>query len=153
MVRYVQPPNQPDFDEALIPDETKNEVLARTNLVNLIGRYVDLKKAGTLFKGLCPFHEEKSPSFTVSPTRNTYHCFGCGAHGDAIRFLMEQGARNFPEAVRELANECGVEVPELRPESAEQKADREAKKTLERRLLDAQDALTCLLYTSPSPRD
>ncbi len=117
-------------------------MLARTNLVALIGRHVDLKKAGTLFKGLCPFHDEKTPSFTVSPTRNTYHCFGCGAHGDAIKFLMEHGARNFPEAVRELAAECGVEVPETRPESPEQKAERQARKTLERRLLDAQDALT-----------
>ena len=117
-------------------------MLARTDIIQLVGRHVTLKKAGTLYKGLCPFHDEKTPSFTVSPTRNTYHCFGCGAHGHAIRFLMEVGARNFPEAVRELAQECGVEVPQSRPESPAEKEERTRKKTLTRRLLDIQDALT-----------
>ena len=105
----------------MIPDEIIAEVLERVNVVEFVGRHVNLKKAGTLYKGLCPFHDEKTPSFTVSPTRNTYHCFGCGAHGHAIKFLMEVGARNFPEAVRELAAEVGVEVPESRPQSAEEK--------------------------------
>ncbi|MEE2785710.1 MAG: DNA primase [Myxococcota bacterium] len=126
----------------MIPDEIIAEVLSRTDIVAYVGRQVDLRKAGTLFKGLCPFHDEKTPSFTVSPTRNTYHCFGCGAHGNAIRFLMETGARNFPEAVRELAAECGVEVPEARAETPEQKRAREQQKSLKRRLLDVQDALT-----------
>ena len=126
----------------MIPDETIAEVLERTDLIALVGRHVTLKKAGSLFKGLCPFHDEKTPSFTVSPTRNTYHCFGCGAHGHSIKFLMEVGARSFPEAVRELAAECGVEVPEQRPESPEERKKREEKKSLERRLLDAQDILT-----------
>ena len=126
----------------MIPDEIIAEVLERVNVVEFVGRHVNLKKAGTLYKGLCPFHDEKTPSFTVSPTRNTYHCFGCGAHGHAIKFLMEVGARNFPEAVRELAAEVGVEVPESRPQSAEEKRRREQKKTKERRLLDAQDRLT-----------
>ena len=71
-----------------------------------------LRKAGTLFKGLCPFHNENTPSFTVSPTRNTCHCFGCGAHGNAIGFLWKP--ERALEAVRELAAECGVEVPETR---------------------------------------
>ena len=126
----------------MIPDETIAEVLSRTDIVTFIGRHVTLKKAGTLFKGLCPFHDEKTPSFTVSPTRNTYHCFGCDAHGHAIKFLMEIGARNFPEAVRELAAECGVEVPESRKESPEQREARTRKKDLQRRLLDVQDLLT-----------
>jgi DNA primase len=126
----------------VIPDETIAEVLNRTDIIAFVGRHVTLKKAGTIFKGLCPFHDEKSPSFTVSPTRNTYHCFGCGAHGHAIKFLMEVGARNFPEAVKELAAECGVEVPEQRPESPQEKADRQEKKSLERRLLDVQDTVT-----------
>ena len=126
----------------MIPDETIAEVLARTDIITLVGRHVTLKKAGTLFKGLCPFHDEKTPSFTVSPTRNTYHCFGCGAHGHSIKFLMEVGARNFPEAVRELAAECGVEVPESRRESPEQREARSRKKSLQRRLLDVQDLLT-----------
>ncbi len=126
----------------MIPDETIAEVLSRIDIVALVGRHVTLKKAGTLFKGLCPFHDEKTPSFTVSPTRNTYHCFGCGAHGHSIKFLMEVGARNFPEAVRELAGECGVEVPESRKESPEQREARSRKKSLQRRLLDVQDLLT-----------
>jgi len=126
----------------VIPDETIAEVLNRTDIVAFVGRHVTLKKAGTIFKGLCPFHDEKSPSFTVSPTRNTYHCFGCGAHGHAIKFLMEVGARNFPEAVKELAAECGVEVPDSRPESPQERAERQEKKSLERRLLDVQDTLT-----------
>ena len=126
----------------MIPDETIAEVLNRTDIVAFVGRHVTLKKAGTIFKGLCPFHDEKSPSFTVSPTRNTYHCFGCGAHGHAIKFLMEVGARNFPEAVKELAAECGVEVPDSRPESPQERAERQEKKSLERRLLDVQDTLT-----------
>ena len=126
----------------MIPDETIAEVLSRTDIVKLVGRSVELKKAGSLFKGLCPFHSENTPSFTVTPSRNTYRCFGCGAKGNAIGFLMEHGARSFPEAVRELAGECGVEVPEARPESPAERSERERKKTLSRRLLDVQDTLT-----------
>lgn len=126
----------------MIPDETIAEVLSRTDIVKLVGRSVELKKAGSLFKGLCPFHSENTPSFTVTPSRNTYRCFGCGAKGNAIGFLMEHGARSFPEAVRELAAECGVEVPESRPESPAERSERARKKTLQRRLLDVQDTLT-----------
>jgi DNA primase len=126
----------------LIPDATIAEVRARADVVRVVGRAVDLKKAGTLFKGLCPFHEERTPSFTVSPTRNTYHCFGCGAHGDALRFLTEHEAMSFPEAVRALAAEVGVEVPESRAESPEERQAREAKRSLTARLLAAQDKIT-----------
>ena len=125
----------------LIPDETIAEVLSRTDIVKLVGRTVELKKAGSLFKGLCPFHSENTPSFTVTPSRNSYRCFGCGAHGNAIGFLIEHGARSFPEAVRELAGECGVDVPEMRAESPADRSERERKKSLKRRLLDAQDTL------------
>lgn len=126
----------------MIPDATIAEVRARADVVRVVGRAVDLKKAGTLFKGLCPFHDERTPSFTVSPTRNTYHCFGCGAHGDALRFLTEHEALSFPEAVRALAAEVGVEVPESRAESPEERQAREAKRSLAARLLAAQDKIT-----------
>ena len=76
----------------MIGDETIKAVIERTDIVKLVGATVQLRKAGTLYKGLCPFHDEKTPSFTVSATRNTYPCFGCGAHGDAVRFVMETGS-------------------------------------------------------------
>ena len=130
----------------MIGDETIKTVLERTDIVKLVGGTVQLRKAGTLYKGLCPFHDEKTPSFTVSPTRNTYHCFGCGAHGDAVRFVMETGALNFPEAVRELAARAGVEVPEERRETPEEKSARIARKSLRERLFEVQDAL-CGFYS------
>ena len=78
----------------------------------MVGRHVDLKKAGINHKGLCPFHGEKSPSFIVSPTRQTYHCFGCGVHGNAVGFLMEHSGLGFVEAVEDLAQQTGMKVPE-----------------------------------------
>jgi len=88
------------------------DLLSRVDIVEVVGRHVELKRAGIHHKGLCPFHGEKTPSFTVSPSRQTYHCFGCGAHGDAIRFLMEHTGLGFMDAVRELAQRAGVQVPE-----------------------------------------
>ena len=95
-----------------IPEETVNQVLAATDIVALIGRSVKLRRAGTNWVGLCPFHNEKSPSFNVSPTRGTYHCFGCGAGGSAIRFVMEHDAMSFVEAVKRLADAAGIRVEE-----------------------------------------
>lgn len=104
----------------MIPESTIDAVRARTDLVALIGRFVPLKKAGTEFKGCCPFHNEKSPSFTVNAER--WHCFGCGTHGDAIRFLMTHKGIPFPDAVKELAGPLGIHVEEnARP----RKLDRE----------------------------
>lgn len=94
-----------------ITPEFKERVLARVDLVELIGTRVALKPAGDLYKGLCPFHQEKTPSFTVTPSRQTYHCFGCGAHGNAIDFLIEYDRLDFPEAVIELARQAGMELP------------------------------------------
>lgn len=131
----------------MIPETTINEVRERIDIVALVGRHVDLKKAGTIYKGLCPFHDEKTPSFTVSPTRQTYHCFGCGVHGDCFRFLVESQGRTFPEAVRELAAQAGVDVPEERPVSPAQKAERQRQKDTARRLLDVQDKLAAY-YTN-----
>lgn len=96
----------------MIPDSFIQELLARVDIVDVVGRYVQLRKGGANLLGLCPFHTEKSPSFTVSPTKQFYHCFGCGAHGSALRFLTEHTGASFPEAVRTLAASVGMTVPE-----------------------------------------
>ncbi|VTU34212.1 DNA primase [Variovorax sp. PBL-H6] len=95
-----------------IPPSFIQELIARADVVEIVGRYVQLKKAGANFMGLCPFHGEKSPSFSVSPTKQFYHCFGCGAHGNAIGFLMEHAGMGFVEAVQDLAGQYGLQVPE-----------------------------------------
>lgn len=96
----------------MIPSSFIQELLNRVDVVEVIGRYVKLKKAGSNFSGLCPFHNEKSPSFTVSPTKQFYHCFGCGAHGTAIGFLIEYCGLSFPDAVGDLAQSAGMTVPQ-----------------------------------------
>jgi DNA primase len=96
----------------LIPDSFIQDLLSRVDVADVVGRYVQLKKGGINLLGLCPFHNEKSPSFTVSPTKQFYHCFGCGAHGSAITFLIEHTGASFPEAVRTLASAVGMSVPE-----------------------------------------
>ncbi|MGV3664410.1 MAG: DNA primase [Prosthecobacter sp.] len=95
-----------------IPEETIQQVIAATDIVALIGRSVKLRREGTGFKGLCPFHNEKTPSFNVSPTRGTYHCYGCGAGGTAIRFVMEHDGLSFVEAVKRLADAAGIRIVE-----------------------------------------
>lgn len=96
----------------MIPPSFVQELLSRVDIVEVVGRYVQLKKAGINHKGLCPFHGEKTPSFIVSASRQTYHCFGCGVHGNAIGFLMENGGMGFIDAVRDLAQQVGLTVPE-----------------------------------------
>ncbi|CAN1574127.1 DnaG DNA primase (bacterial type) [Burkholderiaceae bacterium] len=96
----------------MIPDSFIQDLLARVDVSDVVGRYVQLKKGGINLLGLCPFHNEKSPSFTVSPTKQFYHCFGCGAHGSAITFLIEHTGASFPEAVKTLASAVGMSVPE-----------------------------------------
>ena len=95
-----------------IPQTFIQELLARADVVEIVGRYVQLKKGGANFMGLCPFHGEKSPSFSVSPAKQFYHCFGCGKNGNAIGFLMEHAGMNFVEAVKDLAGQYGMQVPE-----------------------------------------
>jgi len=96
----------------VIPESFIQELLHRVDVVDLIDGYVPLKKAGANFAACCPFHNEKSPSFTVSPSKQFYHCFGCGAHGSAIGFLMEYSGLGFIDAIKELANRAGLQVPE-----------------------------------------
>ena len=96
----------------MIPQSFIQDLLNRVDIVDVVGRYVQLKKGGANYMGLCPFHNEKSPSFTVSPTKQFYHCFGCGAHGTAIGFLIEYSGLGFVEAVKDLAQGVGMTVPD-----------------------------------------
>ena len=95
----------------LIPQDFIDDLIARADIVEVVGRRTQLKKAGREFKACCPFHDEKTPSFTVSPGKGFYHCFGCGAHGTAIGFLMEFDHMSFVDAIESLASSMGVEVP------------------------------------------
>lgn len=101
----------------MIPQSFIQDLLNRIDIVDVIERHVPLKKAGTNYSACCPFHSEKTPSFTVSPTKQFYHCFGCGAHGSAVGFMMEYGGMNFIEAVSDLAARVGMQVPVQQPES------------------------------------
>ncbi len=103
----------------MIPQSFIQELLARVDIVDVVGRYVKLRKGGANWMGLCPFHGEKSPSFSVSPTKQFYHCFGCGAHGSAIGFLMEHLGLSYPDAIRDLAREAGLDVPDDRSGAAD----------------------------------
>ena len=95
----------------MIPESFVQELLARVDIVDVVERYVTLKKAGANYSACCPFHSEKTPSFTVSPSKQFYHCFGCGAHGSAIGFLMQHAGIGFVEAVEDLASSVGMQVP------------------------------------------
>ena len=97
-----------------IPQDFIDDLIARADIAEVVGRRVQLKKAGREFKACCPFHDEKTPSFTVSPGKGFYHCFGCGAHGTAIGFLMEYDHMSFVEAIESLAGSMGVDVPARR---------------------------------------
>lgn len=103
---------------ALIPQSAIEEVLARADILRTVQDYVSLKKSGSSFKGLCPFHDENTPSFYVTPARGIFKCFGCGVGGNVISFLMEIEGCSFPEAVRQLAERNGVEIPEESAEDA-----------------------------------
>ncbi len=104
----------------MIPQGFIQDLLARVDIVDVVGRYVQLKKAGQNHLGLCPFHGEKTPSFTVSESKQFYHCFGCGAHGSAIGFLMDQRGLSYVEAIHELAQQAGLTVPETVRADSEQ---------------------------------
>ncbi len=103
----------------MIPQAFIQDLLARVDIVDVVGHSVKLRKSGANFVGLCPFHGEKTPSFSVSPSKQFYHCFGCGAHGTAIGFLMEHGGLGYVDAIEELARSVGVDVPREGRASAE----------------------------------
>ncbi|HSH06122.1 MAG TPA: DNA primase, partial [Burkholderiales bacterium] len=109
----------------MIPDSFKQDLLNRVDIVDVVSRYVQLKKGGANYLGLCPFHAEKTPSFTVSQSKQFYHCFGCGAHGNAIGFLMAYAGLGYIDALRDLAGSVGMQLPESRPRTREQAAREE----------------------------
>ena len=102
----------PAADDQVIPESFKQDLLNRVDIVEVIERYVQLRKGGANLSACCPFHSEKTPSFTVSPTKQFYHCFGCGAHGNAISFLMEYQGLGYVDAVKALAESAGMKLPE-----------------------------------------
>jgi DNA primase len=110
----------------MIPDDFIQTLLSRVDIVEVVDRYVPLKKAGANYVACCPFHSEKTPSFSVSPTKQFYHCFGCGAHGTAIGFLMEHAGKTFPDAVEDLARDVGLEVPRIEREGEKERREEAA---------------------------
>ena len=119
----------------MIPQDFIQTLLGRVDIVDVVDRYVKLKKSGSNYSARCPFHDEKTPSFSVSPSKQFYHCFGCGAHGNAIGFVMEYSGQTYPDAIRTLAESVGLQVPE-----AQSRFERPAAKEtqgLAPRMLDA----------------
>ena len=142
--------------EMAIPQSFIQELINRTDVVEVVGRYVPLKKGGANYMGLCPFHGEKSPSFSVSPTKQFFHCFGCGKNGNAIGFLMEHGGMSFIEAVKDLAQSYGLQVPEDDADPAERQRaqqQRQRQATLNEVLEKAGESYRKHLKTSPQAVD
>jgi DNA primase len=139
-----------------IPQSFIQELLARADVVDIVGRHVQLKKGGANFMGLCPFHGEKSPSFSVSPSKQFYHCFGCGKNGNVISFLMEHAGMTFIEAIQDLAQQYGLQVPEddVSPQDRARAAQaREQQATLSSVLEKAATAYARQLKVSPRAVD
>src|ERR1700733_5524398 len=105
-------------------------VKQQADVVRVIGEYVRLKKSGQNFTGLCPFHQEKTPSFAVHPVKQIYHCFGCGAGGDVFKFVMELEKCTFPEAIRTVAEKCGIAIPKARERSPEERLENQQRSSL-----------------------
>src|SRR5882672_7455779 len=107
-----------------------DKVKQQADIVRVIGEYVQLKRAGQNFRGLCPFHAEKTPSFNVHPTKQIYHCFGCGQGGDVFKFVMEMEKCAFPEAIRIVAEKCGIAVPRPKERSPEERKENQLRAVL-----------------------
>ena len=137
----------------MIPDSFKQDLLNRVDVVDIVGRYVKLKKGGANYIGLCPFHGEKTPSFSVSPSKQFYHCFGCGAHGNAIGFLMAYAGMGYIDAVKDLAASCGMQVPEARPRTPEEAARQEREPDLYAVMEKAMEFYRAELKKSPRAID
>src|ERR1700690_1921444 len=106
------------------------KVKQQADIVRVVGEYVRLKKTGQNFTGLCPFHQEKTPSFAVHPVRQIYHCFGCGVSGDVFKFVMELEKSSFPEAIRTVAEKCGIPIPRPREHSPEERRENQQRSSL-----------------------
>lgn len=139
----------------MIPSDFIDELLAKTDIVDIIDEQVPLKKGGANYMACCPFHKEKTPSFSVSPTKQFYHCFSCGAHGSAIGFVMEHQGLSFPEAVQFLADRVGMIVPKVRGQNdnPEVRAERKKKQqTLEETTAAAADFYAQQLKFNPAAK-
>src|SRR5712692_3229287 len=106
------------------------KVKQQADIVRVVGEYVRLKKSGQNFTGLCPFHAEKTPSFNVHPTKQIYHCFGCGQGGDVFKFVMEMEKCAFPEAIRIVAEKCGIALPRAKERSPEERRENQLRAVL-----------------------
>src|SRR5262249_54769606 len=106
------------------------KVKQQADIVRVVGEYVQLKKAGQNFRGLCPFHAEKTPSFNVHPVKQIYHCFGCQQGGDVFKFVMEMEKCSFPEAIRIIAEKCGIAVPHPKERSPEERKENQQRAVL-----------------------
>ena len=111
----------------LIPEETIQQVIAASDIVAVISSHFPLKRAGTNFRALCPFHNERTPSFMVNPARNSFHCFGCGAGGGVIKFVELYEHVSFPDAVRRLAERAGIAIVETKDDAEAAVAHRQRK--------------------------
>ena len=139
----------------MIPSDFIDELLSKVDIVDIIDEQVPLKKGGANYMACCPFHKEKTPSFSVSPTKQFYHCFSCGAHGSAIGFVMEHQGLSFPEAVQFLADRVGMTVPKVRgqEDNPEIRAERKKKQqTLEETTAAAADFYTQQLKFNPAAK-
>lgn len=124
-------------------EELIEEVRSRNDIVDVISGYVKLKKSGSNYFGLCPFHNEKSGSFSVSPSKQMYYCFGCGAGGNVITFIMEYENYTFMEAVRMLAERAGIELPQMEETPEERKS-----RDIRSQLLEINKLAAVLLFSS-----
>ncbi|HYL68352.1 MAG TPA: DNA primase [Candidatus Limnocylindria bacterium] len=124
-------------------------VKQQADIVRVIGEYVRLKKSGQNFTGLCPFHQEKTPSFAVHPVKQIYHCFGCGAGGDVFKFVMEMEKSTFPEAIRTVAEKCGIAIPKPRERSPEERRENQQRSALVEMHREAAAYFARQLHESP----
>src|SRR5688500_15051124 len=115
----------------MIPEDVITQIRDAANIVEVIGQYVQLKKAGRNWKGLCPFHGERTPSFNVSPDKGFFYCFGCQKKGDAFTFVMEYEGKSFAEAAEQLAGRAGIAIPEVEENPALRRARGERAQMLE----------------------
>jgi DNA primase len=124
-------------------------VKQQADIVRVVGEYVRLKKSGQNFTGLCPFHQEKTPSFAVHPVKQIYHCFGCGAGGDVFKFVMEMEKSTFPEAIRTVAEKCGIAIPRPRERSPEERRENQQRSALVEMQREAAAFFVRQLHESP----
>ena len=124
-------------------------VKQQADIVRVIGEYVRLKKSGQNFTGLCPFHQEKTPSFAVHPVKQIYHCFGCGVGGDVFKFVMEMEKSTFPEAIRTVAEKCGIAIPKPRERSPEERHENQQRSALVEMHREATAFFARQLHESP----